>query len=72
MRLIVGFIRTVLVGLAVGGLCVLLAHLAGAADGPAMTGDFGGISWAVDLHRSDNAAWVLACCASAAGLADMA
>jgi hypothetical protein len=166
MCLIVWYIRAVLAGLAVGGLCVLLAHMAGAAEpsrsadvwtvlatdghagrecglathlregadlrlviadgevrlithhagwmlpagqadakvttghdafvgaatvasrdtliaedlsqdflrhfmaAPVMTADFGGIRWTVDLHRSDNAAWALASCASAAGLAD--
>jgi hypothetical protein len=37
---------------------------------PVMTADFGGIHWMIDLHRSDDAAWALASCASAAGLAD--
>ncbi len=129
MRLFVGFIRAVVAGLAVGGLSVLLAHLAGAAEpsrriytdtleqddiafaqpyrssslfdrviqtsgdptsshhalvvedlsheflrrfmaAPVMTTDFGGIRRTIDLHRSDDAAWALASCASAAGLTD--
>lgn len=37
---------------------------------PVMTTDFGGIRWRVDLRASDSAAWALASCASAAGLAD--
>jgi hypothetical protein len=37
---------------------------------PVMTAEFGGIRWTIDLHRSDDAAWALASCASAAGLAD--
>jgi hypothetical protein len=37
---------------------------------PVMTTDFGGIRWKVDLRTSDSAAWALARCASAAGLAD--
>jgi len=37
---------------------------------PAMTAEIGGLRWKIDPHRSDDAAWALASCASAAGLAD--